>query len=334
MKLKIGIIVFAISAFIAIQSFMPVENPGPRQSVLQFLADKGEALPSHYRSEPDSQLIRIGKELIFKGVSRSPQGKKGNYISLHYSCVSCHNTVREDVHLNRVDQEERLAHAMENNIPYLQGSTFWGIVNREQWYNGDYDKKYGQWLSGARNNLEEAISFCATTCAQGRELEGWEMEAILSYFSSLEYKMEDIGFEEAADLAAVNKMENEAAIKKVKSQYLTYSPATFVDEPDSKKEGYPFEGRIEQGEAIYRLGCQHCHRPHGESELVLEDNRLSANWLLNRLERGNEKSFYEAIRHGTYAHFSHRPYMPNYTEEKMSDQQVEDLRAFLEDLAK
>ena len=39
---------------------------------------------------------------------------------------------------------------------------------------------------------------------------------------------------------------------------------------------------------------------------------------------------YEVIRHGTYDVLGHQEYMPQYTLEKLSDQQIEDLRAYIE----
>lgn len=41
-------------------------------------------------------------------------------------------------------------------------------------------------------------------------------------------------------------------------------------------------------------------------------------------------SIYEAVRTGTCAETGHREYMPHCTAEKMSDQQVEDLPAYIE----
>ena len=41
------------------------------------------------------------------------------------------------------------------------------------------------------------------------------------------------------------------------------------------------------------------------------------------------KALYEIVRHGTYADTGHRAYMPNFTAERLSNAQVEDLRAYV-----
>ena len=41
-------------------------------------------------------------------------------------------------------------------------------------------------------------------------------------------------------------------------------------------------------------------------------------------------SLYQIIAYGTYAIPGHKPYMPHYPLERMSKQQVEDLRAYVE----
>lgn len=84
------------------------------------------------------------------------------------------------------------------------------------------------------------------------------------------------------------------------------------------------------GKAIFELGCQHCHRPEGESDVVFESNKMTLNWLKRHMTDDDDDSIYEIIRKGTYASFGHKEYMPHYTLEKMSHQQVEDLRSYIE----
>ena len=49
--------------------------------------------------------------------------------------------------------------------------------------------------------------------------------------------------------------------------------------------------------------------------------------------RYDDLGLYHIVRKGTYADKGWRPYMPHFTEQKMSDQQVEDLRVYIEQMA-
>ena len=317
-----------------IASFTPTSNKEikPKQNLIDVLKSLGQGYPEHYIENPDSIDIKRGYDLIHVGKTNPPDGFASKAISKFYTCTSCHNVEREDPNLTLVDQDARLEYAMENQLPYLQGSTFWGIVNKESWYNDDYILKYGSLVEKAKGSLKESIHLCATVCSQGRELEDWEMKSILSYFSTLQMKVEDLELENQ-DMDYLNRLaksDKDSAIAFIKSHYLTKSPATFAELPESKEEGYPFEGRAQYGKAIYELGCQHCHHAYGESDLVLDNSILTFKWLKKHMPENSKKSIYEIIRNGSYSELGHKEYMPNYTLEKMSHQQVEDLRAYIE----
>jgi len=74
--------------------------------------------------------------------------------------------------------EARLTYTAERGLPFLQGTTMYGAVSRETYYNGDYDKKYGELVKPARHDIRGAIQLCAVECAQGRALKDWELESI------------------------------------------------------------------------------------------------------------------------------------------------------------
>ncbi|WP_258104152.1 c-type cytochrome [Marinoscillum sp. MHG1-6] len=318
--------------FIAISvgaAFLATTNPEYKsakpQTIWKLLHELGENYPDHY-VEPDDQWIAQGEDLIKHGRTVLEDGSKSAYISKYYTCTSCHNLVREDPDLTVVDQEARLNYAIEKNIPYLQGSTFWGIVNRETWYNDDYVLKYGDLVRKAENSLPESIQLCAKVCSQGRPLEEWEMKSILAYLWSIQMTLSDIDL----SIEDLQSIPDDEKVNFIKSKYLLKSPATFADPPEDKDKGYDYTGSPELGEAIFELGCQHCHRPMGESEVVFENNALTLNWLERHITDKGDLSIYEIIRKGTYSEYGHKEYMPHYTLEKMSHQQVEDLRAFIE----
>ena len=50
------------------------------------------------------------------------------------------------------------------------------------------------------------------------------------------------------------------------------------------------------GKAIYELGCQHCHHAYGESDLVLDNSKLTFKWLEKNIDTHTHKSIYEIIR--------------------------------------
>lgn len=332
------LLLFILSAFVLSISSMkhPTREITAETRVSQLLQDAGEEKPAHH-IEYDEEDVQRGYELIHEGRTTKPGGGRSKPISKFYSCRSCHNVAREDLNLTQINPDERLQYAIKHRLPYLQGSTFWGIVNRETWYNDDYVLKYGDLVRKAEHSLVESTQLCARVCAQGRTLEEWEVKSILAYYWSLEMKVKDLSV--APDkLREMNEKlasgDHEEVIKWVKSKYLTKSPATFTSVPKDKNKGYELEGRPELGKVIYEQGCQHCHRPYGESDLVLDDARYTFQWLMKNIGDNSPLSLYEIIRKGTYSELGHKEYMPHYTLEKMSDQQVEDLRAYIQSRAR
>ena len=47
------------------------------------------------------------------------------------------------------------------------------------------------------------------------------------------------------------------------------------------------------------------------------------------LKKTSEMSVYEIVRRGTNPIAGYKPYMPHYTQEKLSNQQIEDLVAYI-----
>lgn len=306
----------------------------PVFEVLQYL---GEASPGHYLENITPEIMQRGEDIIKKGRTNGPDGSLSTYVSKYYDCTSCHNITIEDPDLKVSDPEARLVFVQEKNIPFLQSTTFYGTVNKESWYNDDYVKKYGDLVYAANKDIKAAIQLCATECAQGRRVTDWEMEAILAYFWSLGYKLGDLDLTEddyqKLNAQAADKSSHPELREWVKGFYLLKSPATFAEVPGDKQAGYELTGNAENGKAIYHSSCQYCHRPYGVSSFWLDDSELTFRKLRNNLAKNNHFSIYEMIRHGTYAVPGHKPYMPLYTKERMSDQQIEDLRAYIEDRA-
>lgn len=300
-------------------------------SIYTLLKSFGEEMPAHARENASAEQIEKGRDLVFKGRALGPNGKMSNYISKFYVCTSCHSPVREDPDLRIFDPEARLSYVSENKQKFLQGSPFYGIANRKTWYNDDYVLKYGDLVKPASKSLAEATQLCAKVCSSGRYLEDWELEAILAYYWSNQIKLKDL------DLSAkeINLLEKGSEsdypdlIKMIKGKYALKSPATFGHNPKNYEKGYALEGRPEKGKLIYEFSCQTCHKESGVSGMTLEDSRLDFQKFKRNLTKDSDYNLYNIIRHGTYAEDGKPRYMPLFPEERMSNQQIEDLRSYI-----
>lgn len=293
------------------------------------LFDAGYQKPGWFPANYTQEDIRRGKEIVENGRTDDPAGGKSRYVSLYYVCTNCHNTVIEDPVLAQMDPDARLDHAIKNKLPFLQGTTFYGVTNRESWYNDDYYKKYGDLVKPANDNIREAIQLCAVECSKGRPLEQWEEDAILAYYISISYRLSDIMSE--SEINSLNSRMGNAAnhtaiIADIRARYALKSPATFLEPPYEKGGDLP-KGDPARGKSIYELSCLTCHKAYGCSDNVFD----TTGYTFRKFNRDFDKDFwwlFKAIRHGFYGYPGHEPYMPHYTEERMTDQQVMDLTAY------
>jgi len=289
--------------------------------------------------KPDTTVpgvsVARGEALVHTGFAEGPNGKRASKQSANFVCTSCHNTEREDPDLRVADPEARLDYTVKQGLPFLQGTTLYGAINRRRFYNGDYQKKYGELVFAARENLREAIQLCATECAQGRALDDWELESIVAYMWTIGLKMDDLDLsgkdKKTIEDALAGKGNQAAARKTLQSYYLDYSPATFVKPPENRSKGYEdVEGRPERGEMIYQSSCLHCHENARYAFFRLDDSKNTFQYLKKHMDRYTRYSLYQVSRYGTSPMPGKRTYMPNYTKEKLTNQQLEDLRAYIE----
>lgn len=287
--------------------------------------------------------IEKGKEIVHKGFTTHPTtGKKTKRQSKYFTCIACHNTVRETKDLTSHDPQVRLQYAVDNKIPFLQGSSFFGIVNREAFYNGDYQKKYGSVpdIKAANQDLRKAIHVCATQCSQGRPLEKWEMESVLAYLWSLQLRLNDLplkpsDYKEIEE--AISSDRNLAqAVSIIEDLFALYEPATFPEVMEYRTLDSRVIGdaaRFQNGKNIYDLSCKHCHEGKKFSFFALDDSRKSFQYLNNKMKNGHNHSLYKITRLGTYPLTGKRAYMPQYTAEKLSNEQLIDLRVYVQKMA-
>ncbi len=319
------VVIAASSAFTTI---VPLEW-NASTSVAKLLEAFGNKPQAHYIANLEDEKVKMGEDLVRKGRTIR-NGKKTKFISKFYKCTDCHNTVKEDPDLRYSNPETRLDYAVEQGIPFLQGTTLYGTVNRETWYNGDYKKKYGDLVVPARHSLRGAIQLCAEVCSQGRRIDVWEEEAILSYLWTIDLKLGDLKLSQAdlQTLKTAKQEKNDSIVALVKSHYLSYSPATFLEPKQNANRA--ITGDPEVGAHIYTSSCLNCHGP-GKAATYLElgKDKPSYKFLKRKTERDKAFSLYTITRKGTHPIPGHKPYMPHYTKERLSEKQVEDLRAFI-----
>ncbi len=310
----------------------PVEDPNV-YDVLKLLGDSASEHELN-SSMPYVSAIK-GEEIFHKGYTTGPNGTDTKVQSKLFKCWACHNTVIEEPDLTRYDPEARLRYAKKNHLPFLQGTTVRGIVNRETFYNDDYYKKYGHELADkAHRNLREAIQLCAIGCSQGRPLEDWEIESVLAYFWTLQYKMSDLKLTEAErqtiKQALSGNGDKSAAATLLKSKYADHSPAHFLLPPSDRKAGFGLQGRPEKGKDIYELSCLHCHKNGRFAFYYLAEDGISLRHLRYHFPRFDNYSSYQVICWGTVPRPGKKFYMPQYTRERMTPQLIEDLRSYFE----
>jgi len=339
---KLFLLSILVTATFILTSFLPSKKSElkveKKDAVDDILKKLGDNSIKHQANLIKGASAKIGEDLALRGIAKKPSGGKTKIQSKHFVCTSCHNTVKDEPDLRVTDPQARLMYAKENGLPFLQGSTLYGIVNRSNFYNGDYDKKYGDLVKPALNNIREAIQLCAVECAQGRKLKSWETESVLAWLWTLELKMEDLNLTEN-DYSQINdavngKGDKVKAIELIKSYYQSGSPATFITPPTDRKKGYGLTGDPENGKLIYELSCQHCHQNKRYSYYNLDDSKLTFKHLNKHMARYTRYSLYQVGRYGTSPMNGKKAYMPQYTQEKMSDQMMEDLRAYIEKRAK
>jgi len=308
------------------------------KSVIEVLEELGV---DYSAKRPNMSILgasaEAGRSIVENGFAPKPSGGNTGQQSKHFVCISCHNTEREDPDLTVSDPEGRLSYTSDRDMPFLQATTLYGAVNRDTYYNGDYYKKYVDLVDAARNDVRGAIQLCAIECAQGRSLDDWELESILAYMWTKELQMKDL------DLAATDKAiiedvlsgngEKQVAQLIINQKYLGGSPATFVPPPADRKVGTMHEGDSKMGMLVYRNSCLHCHEKGKYSFFQMDDHAITHRYLNRKADGYSRKSIYQVIRWGVPSKSGKRSYMPQYTSERMSDQQLADLRAYIRDRA-
>ena len=306
--------------------------------VSKVLEDLGDPLADH-AIEYTEAMVQRGKDIVLKGQTIGPDGSLSEKQSVYFVCTDCHNIKREDPDPRYSDPTARLSYAKKNNLQFLPATTLYGMVNRTSWFNDSYILLYGDTILPGHKNLRKAVQICSEVCSSGRRLKKWELDSLMAYFWTIELKLGDLNLSaddwKTLKKAEANPVRHKELILWLKSFYFKASPATFDSPPERLSIGYRgLVGDPERGEDVYKLACLNCHAEEGGSshyELDLSIHTIRP--LYENRAKQNRRSFYNAIRDGIYFKYV-RPYMPQYSLERMTDQQIEDLNAYLESKAK
>jgi len=328
---------FWIGALMAVMAFV-IATPSATIENGTTIASIEESFGKDFSSKQPNLKIKgvsakVGEDIVKFGFSKRPGEKKSRRQSKHFVCTSCHNVEREDPNLAFPTPEARLNYTTEKGLPFLQATTLYGAVNRDTYYNGDYEKKYGELVKPARHDIRGAIQLCAVECAQGRKLKSWEIESILAYLWTIDLKVDDLLLSDIdTDLLKFSSESPDKykdGLRLLDGKYAKKSEATFLTPPEDRKKGVGLTGNHHNGKRIYESSCLHCHYQKRYSFLHLDQGKMSLSHLDNKADTYSRHSLYQVSRYGTFSKYGKKSYMPRYTEERMSDQQLADLRAYL-----
>ena len=296
-------------------------------TVSDVLIKLGDQVPNHAIQKFDKDSAAIGYELVTKGKLTDRNHKR---LSKFFVCIDCHNTIKEVEDLSDESPSARISYGKSNDIPFLPASTFYGMYNKAHWYNGDYALKYGDLVIPTRDSLVNAIQLCAVQCSQGRPMEKWELNAVLHYFKSIEISISDLKLSssELNELSNDLQTKNKKGIETLKAKYSLINEATFGNVDLPSIAGY--QTNIENGAYIFKNGCLHCHGlGKNITNFEFDESNLTLTFLKAQLDKKSHFTVPHIVRKGTYAVNGKRQYMPQYTLEKMSDEQMLDLLAYI-----
>jgi mono/diheme cytochrome c family protein len=297
-------------------------------SVSQALDILNDPRPLHYIKFANKDSVKMGEELVKFGKLSDGSNSR---VSKYFVCTDCHNLQLETDDPSVETPERVLEYSRKNDIPFLPASTFYGMFNKEHWYNGDYSNKYGALVAPTRDTLFNAIQLCATQCSQGREMEDWEIRAVMHYYKSIELKVSDLVFtaREYGEFVSYISSGNKKATELIKSKYNQINDAHFGTSEIPVIKGY--EPSAENGEFIYDAGCLHCHAVgRNITNFDLDKTQLTFKFLQSKKDKYNSFSISHITRHGTYAISGRKQYMPLYSYENMSNEQLLDLMHYIE----
>lgn len=290
-------------------------------SLAQEMQKLGMETPSWLNIEYSQSEINKGQQLVEEG----SLGGLSKRISPFFVCTDCHSPVRDVANYTQSLPEENANYAKQNNLPYLPAASFYGMINKTEFYAGDYEKKYGFLAIKARNSLDNAIQLCSQECSQGRKLTPAELGYVKAYLKSKELLLSDL-FKNTADNKRYKALSKRDKAGYINQNFTPKSNNTFVT--TNLNDLNNLEGNVQNGAYLLKFACMKCHQNERISYYEIADTKLSKNNLLKKLNN-KENELLSIIRYGTQPLPGNKAYMPVFTQEKLSNQQIADLIAYL-----
>lgn len=321
------------------QTETQITDETPLWDVLMQLGKiKPSTLDRSKQSSPEK-----GKQLLETGTTVDFEGRQAPKLSNKFVCTTCHTIEREHFSAVTIDPQQRLLYSDSMHLPFLPGAPLYGVVNRILFFNDDFQTKYkgdvGALFRKAHvGGLREAIQTCNQTFAQGRVLKDWEVESILAYFWTMELRIGDLKLE-PLDLAKIQlaletDKDNARAVNLLRRYYNELYPSHLTPpmDPEKRRKTSPVLNSFTNGWRVYRWSCLHCHQNRRYSKFKLDVTEKSFVTLKKHFDDGSRQSMYDVIRFHEGSKGNHTG-MPLYTSERMSDQQIQDLRFFIIQMA-
>lgn len=313
----------------------------PETTVWQVLTALGKININAVNKSVDADRTK-GKQLISRGVSVDFKGKKTNQTSPKLTCIACHTIVPEHQFPATIDPTQRLAFADSLNLPFLPGPPFYGLVNRVAFFNQDYQKKFQHknqaLLKTGHHDIRGAMQACNQIYAKGRVLDNWEIESMLAYLWTLELKVGDLSIPDSLlailQASITQKIDNNRTLTVLEQYYSATYPAT-LNAPllvDERKRTSPVINDFNNGMKIYKLSCLYCHQNGRYTHLNLDSGEKSFEYLKKHFDDSSVHSMYDAHRYHPKSK-ANKATPPHYTAERMSDQQLQDVRFFITKMA-
>ena len=297
-------------------------------------------IKAHAPKNPDDKaLLEQGRSLVENGYAIRKGGKSSKIAKI--PCAACHTQQADYHNLRNFDPEAKLRYADTANMPFLPGSTMYGMVNRAMFFNNDLMKHYkgpkADMLPRAHYNLREAISTCNQVFAGGRKLKDWEQEAILMHLWTKELKMGELNLSEEhmkkVKYAVKNNHSNARAVNLLRLYYPEVYPAHLSGPADEieRRMVSPVVSNFYIGRILYERSCLHCHENKKYSKFKLDYKQKTFKKLRKNFEGNPNCSIYEAHRVGPGQKWKGDPF---YTEEHLTNAQLKDLRYFIQTMAR
>jgi len=284
-----------------------------------------------------------GEQLIRRGITYNFNGKKTAPMSPKLSCIACHSLQAEHPKPSTMNPQSRLEYADSMGLPFLPGAPFVGLVNRIAFFTNDYQEifthKYKQSLEIGHKNIRKAIQGCNTVYGKGRMLDAWEVESILAFLWKLELKIGDLKIPKdvlSQIQESVNtNIANSRAVNLMRRYYMEVYPASLAAPIPLHKRGQvsPVLNDFNNGRRVYKTSCLYCHANKKFANFSLDRQQKTFKFLKKHLDSTSPFSIYDAIRYSPGSK-ANRKGVPHYTAQRMSDQQVQDLRFYITQMAK